>query len=231
MPVPYCNTPLHPAVRRVSRATLRTLGVFPAVWDELDAHTCSFPKAGRQPGVWRVLKHHFDTMGTREIAQWKKMGSQDKLSSSVSSLPASQEKMGHRSGQIHALARRALTWGCLRLPWLERPPLLSSGQLWCTWLPARNTGQVDTTCSRSSPCFCRWGIGTSRGRGERTETRVRSLGIQRDLPSLTRNPWQEPGEGRALQRPPSSSRSPGTCNSSSPLSDTSDPCGNVLASG
>lgn len=109
MPVPYCNIPLRPAVRRVSRATLRTLGVFPAAWDELDAHTYSFPKAGHQPGGWRVLEHHFDTMGTREIAQWKKMGSQDKLSSSVSSLPASKEKMGHRSGQIHALARRALT--------------------------------------------------------------------------------------------------------------------------
>ena len=87
-------------------------------------HTHSFPKPGHRPVVWPMFEHHFDTIGTCKITQCRKMGSQDKKSSSVSSSPASKEKMSHRSGQIHALARPALTWGCLRLPWPQRPPLL-----------------------------------------------------------------------------------------------------------
>lgn len=105
-----------PCNRTLSPVPLHTMGVFPAAWDELDVRTYSFPKPGHQPVIWVVFKHHFDTIGTYEIMQCRKMGSQDKISNSFSSLPASKKKMGHRSGQTHALARPALTWGCLRLP-------------------------------------------------------------------------------------------------------------------
>lgn len=85
-----------PCNRTLSPAPLHMMGVFPAAWDELDVRTHSFPKPGHWPVIWAVFKHHFDTMGTCEITQGGKMGSQDKISSSVSSLPASKKKMGHR---------------------------------------------------------------------------------------------------------------------------------------
>lgn len=120
-----------------------TWWVFPATWDELDECTSAFPKPGHWPIIWPIFEHHFDTIGTCEIMQCRKMGSQDKISSSVPSFPAYKEKMGHRSGQIHALARPALAWGCLRLPWLHRGHSSASASSWCTSWPARNTAMID----------------------------------------------------------------------------------------
>ena len=100
------------------------VGGFPATWDELDVCTCSFPKPGHGPIIWPTFEHHFDTMGPCEIMQWGKTGSQDKISSSVFPLPASKEKMSHRSDHTHALAGPALTWSCLWLPRLWKSLLL-----------------------------------------------------------------------------------------------------------
>lgn len=71
-----------------------TMGVFPATWDELDVCTHPFPKPGHWPIIWPTFEHHFDTMGTWEIVQCWKMGSQDKISGSVSYLACIQGKDG-----------------------------------------------------------------------------------------------------------------------------------------
>lgn len=75
-----------------------------------------FPSLDTGPSFGHRLSITLTQWAQAEITQCGTTGSQDKVSSSASSLPASREKTGHRSGQIQALARPALTWRCLKLP-------------------------------------------------------------------------------------------------------------------
>lgn len=89
---------LHPALGHISCAPSHA-GCVSSLLDELDVCTCSFPKPGHWPVIWPMLKNHFDTIGTCEITQCRNMGSQDKISSSAVSLPASKEEMGQATEQ------------------------------------------------------------------------------------------------------------------------------------